>query len=159
MSHPKAKFLERSDVTASTAHRLLDMARSVLKSPIDRLILVLEDPDKPGDPTELLRQLKLDNPAHVLVAGHADLDELIELKNRAKARLIAAKEESDEAASALGYFMAVAAAAVHHGHHLSSRPADEVVGALERLEDVLPAPYANLAARAARVLDMPPENA
>ncbi|MEQ8850961.1 MAG: hypothetical protein RIB32_04180 [Phycisphaerales bacterium] len=159
MSDPKTKFLERSDVTATTAHRLLDLARSVSKSPIDRLIFVLKDSDKMGDPSELLRQFDLDDPAHDLVAGHANLDDLIELKNRAKARLTVSKEESDEAASALGYFMAVAAAAVHHGRFLSSRPAGEVIGVLERLAGILPAPYAELASRAARVLGTTSENA
>lgn len=86
-------------------------------------------------------------------AGGCSLDELADLKDRAKRQLGHAATTTEEAIAILGYLLAQAGSLVHHGQSLSEKTPEELPGAFADLAAVAPGPWSEFFARARDLLD------
>jgi len=78
------------------------------------------------------------------------------IKHRCKQIVSSPRNEEQMLVGTLGYFLTVAAGALHHRVQLSSRPADELDAALLDLASVLPEPWCDLMNAAAGELQSLP---
>lgn len=93
----------------------------------------------------------LQNPEHELAHAPtaAGLEALNALKEAGKRHFESAPTDDGRLVGTLAYFLAVAAARVHHDATISSQPPLEMAPALERIAAALPPPWVDLAAEAA----------
>jgi hypothetical protein len=139
--------------TSRELARLLPLALAEAAAPVEELARRLEMPDGAA----WLEAALATGPwgareplAPRLAGGAASLDELTALKSRANER-VRKPASLDDALRALAvYFLAVAAAQVHHAQRITSQPRAEVDRALLRLAAAAPPPWAELLRRAAR---------
>lgn len=132
--------------------RLLSLGLGGPSRPVARVLARLSEIDGAEWFRSALHRLPLDkaDPEAFFVRGGASASELEAVKARCK-RLASTSDES-MLLGALGYLLAVAAAACHNGSVISSRPQPEIESALLDLAQVLPAPWQDMLARAALLL-------
>lgn len=85
-------------------------------------------------------------------AGGCSLEELTDLKDRAKRQLGHAATTTEEAIAILGYLLAQAGGLVHHGRSLSEKTPEELPSAFADLAAVTPESWAEFFARARDLL-------
>lgn len=89
-------------------------------------------------------QGRVAHPCESLLEGQASLEDLGALKNLAKGLLKKARKEEARLRYALLYLLAIAAALVHHGIHISSHGAQELKPVFVELSALAPPGWANL---------------
>lgn len=141
-----------SDPTGERLSRLLALGIRGPGRPLDALLSRLSEPDA----SDWLRAAIETGPlgtlgprAEGLYEGRATVEELAAVKEECKALLRASDCEESRLVSMLSYFLAVAAALVHHDTLISSRSRLELEPLLLDLAEVAPSPWPELLARAA----------
>jgi hypothetical protein len=139
-------------ISVSSASRLLRLGFAGPRRPIDDLIDRLSLPDGHGwlqNALTLQFGIGPDEIEDSLCRGNATLASTEQLKELGKKAIAQhATAESRMAAIAM-YFLAVAAALVHHKRLIASRPREEVNDALLDLASAAPEPWAKLLGEAA----------
>lgn len=139
----------------SVANEMLRMGVSDVRRPIDRLVDRLRTP---GGPEWLLDTLRLpvwslqDDPETAIARGRLSLAALDSLKERCKLAAFSDPDSNLRLVATGGYYLAIAAAAVHHNRLITSLPQDELANALLDLGEALPEPWTGMLGRAALLL-------
>ena len=139
--------------------RLLQVGLNKPRRPVNDLVDRLLEPDGAQWLSRILHTGPIAThglPKELLCDGHATMDQLMAIKGESKELLQGsggreARGGADRAAALMGYMLAVAAALLHHGQMISSRPRSELDAVLLELADVTPGEWAGLLRRAARV--------
>ena len=145
--HPVARMPEldatENDLSAGTVTDLLRLGQDAKRRTVDELIdRLIEE----RDPAWFERMLEAGPPGSCgpvrksLHDGGASLPDVIRIKNGSKAAFHRSSPE-ERLSGIAGYFLAVAAARIHHGATISSRPREEVDGVLLDLASSAPAPW------------------
>lgn len=92
----------------------------------------------------------------LLVEGGASLEVLRALKDAAQAHFAPECPAAQRLAAGVWYYLAIAAARVHRGVLLTSRPPAEVQAGLIRLAARVPVPWSDLLSHAASLIEPPP---
>jgi len=129
-------------------------AANLRQSPLSHLLARLEEPDGrawferglSGPPWTTVP-----GGAAAILGGTASLVALYAVKDHCKAAFRGGEDLDNVLTSVAGYFLAVAAALVHHGAVLSSQSRAELGPLLIDLATALPEPWSSLASRAAFV--------
>jgi hypothetical protein len=139
------------DLDRATSSRLLKMAVSGPRRPIDDLIARLER----SDGEAWLRAAFRSSPfvderidQGTLTGGGATVEQLVRLKERSKKLVTPGADEDTRLRGLLGYFVSIAAAVAQHGQFISAKSPDDVRAALTDLAGVIPGPVAEILARA-----------
>ena len=120
--------------------------------PLDRLIERLSRADGESwfrNALESIPDVKGRSPVEQLAEGWASVQELCAIKDRCKHLRARSSGEEDILVSMLGYFLAVAAALVHHATVISGRSGKDLEPLLLDLATTVPEPWSDLLARAA----------
>ena len=145
----------RVGLDPALANEMLKMGVSDARRPIDRLI---ERLNAPGGPAWLVDTLRLpvwamrEEPEVALARGRLSLAALDTLKERCKQAAFTDPDSNLRLAATGGYYLAIAAAAVHHNRLITSLPAEELATAMLDLGEALPEPWTSLLGRAALLL-------
>lgn len=134
--------------------RLLQVGLDKPRRPINDLVDRLLEPDGSQWLSRILHTGPIAThglPKELLCDGRATMDQLMAIKGESKEMLQGPGRAQGRAAALMGYLLAVAAALVHHGQMISSRPRSELDAVLLELADVTPGEWAGLLRRAARV--------
>ncbi len=132
--------------------RLFQMGITTPQRPIDHLVQRLSGP---GSGTWLGEALRLPqvgckgDPETGLARGKLNIREIDDLKERCKLAALTNGDPHIRLASTAGYYIAIAAAAVHHHRLISSQPRDELSSMLLDLGSVASEPWATLLGQAA----------
>lgn len=137
------------------AQEMLRMGVSDARRPIDRLVERLRSPGGPEWLLDMLRQPIWsipEDPDNAIARGRMSLAGLDGLKERCKLAAFSDPDSNLRLAATGGYYLAIAAAAVHHNRLITSLPQDELANALLDLGEALPEPWTALLGRAALLL-------
>ncbi len=142
------------DLNEGQASRLLALGNAGPRRPVDDVIDRLAHPD--GTAWFATAVFPLKGLAAALTRREAALpalDELIVLKEKAKAALADAATRDEASAATALYFVAVAAARALHDAGISSQPPHELAGVMADLAGAAPDPWAEILMEAAMRTD------
>jgi hypothetical protein len=138
--------------------RLLQVGLDAPRRPVNDLVDRLLEPDGDQWLSRILHTGPVAThglPKELLCEGRATFEQLMAIKGQSKQMLQGPGGRESRASALMGYMLAVAAALVHHGRMISSRPRSELDAVLLELADVTPGEWAGLLRRAARVRTTP----
>lgn len=150
--HTAFILTESGELHPPAVTQLLRVGLSAPRRPLDALVERLERPDGASWFTSALARSPVgasEDPATTVLDGGASAPELTAAKERAKTAYGVAADEDGRLVALLGYFLAIAAALVHHGAHITSQPRDGLNEQLADLSTALPAPWGAFVERAA----------
>jgi hypothetical protein len=136
----------------ATVRRFLELGLAGPRRPVDDLVERLERHDGESWMQAVLEKGPpgLHGPAtDLLVSGMATLEQLVSIKEKSKGLLRRDRETDVRLAGMLSYFLAIAAALVHHGAQISGRSREELTPVLLDLASATPSPWCELLAGAA----------
>lgn len=134
-----------ANVNATDATRLLGLALSGPRRPVDDAIDQLVQLEGPAWLTSVLARLAPQ--ASGLPLNEVALEDLRAMKETGKKALVSAVDPEDRAAAVLVYFLAVGAALAQHGVQIASRPREDIEDAISDLAAVVPGPWARMLCR------------
>jgi hypothetical protein len=152
---PALDFGSRVGLDPGLAQEMLKMGVADARRPIDRLIERLANS---GGTSWLVDGLRLpqcgfgDQPEDGLVRGKLTLAALDAAKERCKQAAFTNTDANIRLVATGGYYLAIAAAAVHHNRLITSLPHEELCNALLDLGAAVQEPWALLLGRAALLL-------
>lgn len=150
-SDPRSRFA----LDPAVAQEMLKMGVSDARRPIDRLIERLRGADGPAWLLDTLKQPAwgvAGDPEAALAKGGMSLESLDQLKERCKQAAFTDQDGSRRIIATGGYYLAIAAAAVHHSRLITSLPAEELATAMLDLGEALPEPWTSMLGRAALLM-------
>ncbi|MCZ6793969.1 MAG: hypothetical protein O7J95_10195 [Planctomycetota bacterium] len=139
------------DMSADQAARFLRMGLSGAIRPVDELIQQL---NRPGGAQWLEERLaselfeSLHEARSQLLDGQITVEQLSEMKSKAKSLFASEHNRTARLEGTLGYFLAIAGGLAYHGKLLSTRSRDDLDFAFEDLSYALPEPWNALFHRA-----------
>ena len=154
MSDAKRNKPHLGDLNEGQASQLLALGIAGPRRPVDDVIDRLAHPD--GATWFATAVFPLKGLASSLTrrqAARPALEELIVLKEKAKAALADAATRDEASAATALYFVAVAAARVLHDAGISSQPPHELAGVMADLAGAAPDPWAEILMEAALRID------
>lgn len=137
------------------ANEMLRMGVADARRPIDRLIERLQNPGGNAWFLEALKQPACglgDDPENGLARGRLTVAALDTAKERCKQAAFANTDSNVRLAATGGYYLTIAAAAVHHNRLITSLPQEELANAFLDLGGALGEPWTTLLGRAALLL-------
>ncbi|QOJ00177.1 MAG: hypothetical protein HRU70_06620 [Phycisphaeraceae bacterium] len=141
------------DLAQPLVSRLLEMAISTPDRPLDRVISKILAPNGHAWLTDALRcpaGLPIPSaPESAFADGSLPLDTLKAIKDRAKPLALSSHDPQTRLAATASYYVAIAAALVHHRTLITSQPAAELVAALADFAEAAPEPWSRLLGQAA----------
>jgi hypothetical protein len=148
----------KGEIDPTTASRLLALGRKGGSDQVEAVIRRMMEPDGRRWFASIFASGAIDvpgDPESFFLRAQAPLPALVRVKEACKELYTKAPGEEEKLLATIGYFLAVAAALVHHGVSISSRPRSEVDPILLDLACALPEPWVDLLAEAALMPDPP----
>lgn len=140
------------ELSPDAAAQLMGMGMAGQQRPLDRLLERLSSPGSVVWFLETLRQPPVSagtDTEGALVRGKLGLVGLDQLKERCKLAALTNTDSNIRLASTGGYYIAIAAAALHFRRLITSQPRAEIGSALADLSTAMPEPWSTFLARAA----------
>ncbi len=133
--------------------RLLRMGMRAPARPSDKLIDRLAAADAHDWLAQSLASDRIAGAAsHSIASGGWSISDLDALKNRCKALTLSEADAAARLGALAGYYLAIAAAIVHHQRLISSQPKAELASLFADLGSAAPEPWATLLGKAAVAL-------
>ncbi len=154
MSAAKRNKPHLGNLNEGQASQLLALGIAGPRRPVDDVIDRLAHPDGAAwFATAVFPLKRLASALTRREAARPALDELIVLKEKAKAALVDAATRDEASAATALYFVAVATARVLHDAAISNQPSHEFAGVMADLAGAAPDPWAEILMEAALRID------
>jgi hypothetical protein len=143
---------DTTSLDSPSVQQLLRVGLSEPRRPIDSLTERLDQADGAawlGSALERSPIGKIGDPKAVIIYGDASVDDLMMIKENSKRGYAEAQDEDQRHRVLLAYFLAVAAALVHHERLITSQPRESVNEMLTDLGGSLPGQWAAITEQAA----------